>query len=110
MHLFPGYATARFVVCGNERVSPVVLSHQQNAILRRGRCKRDSSHRQERTCCGTWIVPAREESAVSRMQANSAPRFVDARADVPWKPPRTKSKPRQQRGRSLTTTNCMWLL
>ena len=40
MHPFPDCATARFVVCGSERVAPVVLSRQQNAILRRGRCKR----------------------------------------------------------------------
>ena len=37
---FPDCAIARFVVCCSERVAPVVLSRQQNAILRRGRCKR----------------------------------------------------------------------
>ena len=81
---FPDCATARFVACGSERVAPVVLSRQQNAILRRGRCKRDSSHRQERTCWEIWIVPSRAEPIVSRVQANFARRFVGARADVPW--------------------------
>ena len=84
MRRFPGCATARFVACGSEHVAAAVLSRQQNAILRRACCKRHSSHRQERTCWEKWIVPSRAEPVVSRMQANFARRFVDARADVPW--------------------------
>ena len=68
MHPFPDCAIARFVACGSERVAPVVLSRQQNAILRRGRCKRGSSHRQERTCREMWIVSSRAELVVSRAQ------------------------------------------
>ena len=83
MHPFPDCATARFVACGSERVAPVVLSRQQNAIPRRGCCKRDLSHRQERTCLEVWIVPSQAEPVVSRAQANLARRFVGARADVP---------------------------
>ena len=84
MRPFPDCAIARFVVCCSERVAPVVLSRQQNAILHLGRCKRHWSHRQERTCWGMWIVPPRAEPVVFRAQANFAQRFVDARADVPW--------------------------
>ena len=36
MRPFPDCAIARFVLCCSERVAPVVLSRQQNAILRRG--------------------------------------------------------------------------
>ena len=84
MRPFPDCATARFVACGSEHVAPVVLSRQQNAILRRGRYKRGSSHRQERTCWEIWIVPSRAEPVVFRAQAKFARRFVGARADVPW--------------------------
>src|SRR6187549_2316355 len=104
MHPFPDCATATFVVCCSERVAPVVLSRQQNALLRRGRYKQGSSRRQERTCLAIWIVPSQAEPIVSPMQANFARRFVGARTYVPWQPPRTKSKPRQQRDQSLTTT------
>jgi len=83
MHPFPDCATARFVACGSERVAPVVLNRQQTAILRRGCCKRDLSHRQERTCWEIWIVSSQVEPVVSRARANFAQRFVDARADVP---------------------------
>ena len=84
MHPFPDCATARFVACGSEHVAPVVLSRQQNAILRHERYKRGSSHRQERTCWEIRIVSSQEEPAVFRAQANFARWFVDARADVPW--------------------------
>src|SRR4030095_12472153 len=105
MHPFQDFATARFVVFCTERVAPVVLSRQQNAILRRGCCKRHSSHRQERTCWGMWIAPARVEPVAFRAPANFARELVAARADVPSSLPRTKSKQRQQRGRSLTATS-----
>ena len=83
MHPFPDCATARFVACGSEHVAPVVLSRQQNAILRRGRCKRGSSHRQERTCRQIRIVPSRAEQVVSQAWAKFARLFVGVRADVP---------------------------
>ena len=84
MHPFPDCATARFVVCCSERVAAVVLSRRQNAILRRGRYKRGSSRRQERTCWEMLIVPSRAEPVVFRAQAKFARRFLGARADVPW--------------------------
>ena len=52
----PDFATARFVLCCIERGAAVVLSRQQNAILHRGRYKRGSSRRQERTRWETLIV------------------------------------------------------
>jgi len=82
MHPFPDCATARFVVCGSERVAPVVLIRQQNVILRPVRCKRRSSHRQERTCWVTWIVLSPAEPIVFRGQANFAQQVVVAPADV----------------------------
>ena len=69
MHRFLDCASATFVACGSEHVAPVVLNRQQNAILRRGRCKRGSSHRQERTCRKISIVPSRAELAVSQAWA-----------------------------------------
>src|SRR5438093_5292990 len=110
MHLFPDYATARSVVCGSGRVARAAPTRQQNAVLHRARCKRDWSHLQEGICWAIWIAPSRAELAVFRAQANFALRFAGARADVPWSPPRKKSKPQQQRARSLTTTNCARLL
>jgi hypothetical protein len=84
MRPFPDCAIAMFVLCCSERVAPVVLTRQQNAILRRECCKRHCSHRQERTCRETWIVPSPEKPAVFLAQANFVRPFVDARADVPW--------------------------
>ena len=81
---FPDCATARFVACGTERVAPVVLSRQQNAILRRGCCKRHSSHRQERTCWEMLSARPRAELVVFRAQSNFARRILATRADVPW--------------------------
>ena len=81
---FQDYAIARFVVCCSEHVAPAVLSRLQNAILRRERCKRRSSHRQERTCCEMLIVPSRAEPVVFLAQSKFARQFLAARADVPW--------------------------
>jgi len=83
MRRFPDCANAKFVVCCSERVAPVVLIRQQNAILRRGRYKQGLSPRQERTCSAIWIVPSRAEAVVFRAPANFARVFVAARVDVP---------------------------
>ena len=72
MPQFPDCAIARFVACGSEHVAPVVLSRQQNAILRPECCKRGSCHRQERTCREMWIVSSRAEPVVFRAQVNFA--------------------------------------
>src|SRR3954466_16158069 len=110
MHQFRDCAIARFVASGSEHVAPVVLSHQQNAILRPGCCKRGSCHRQERTCWETSIVSSQAEPMVFRAQVNFARQFVAAPADVLSLPSRIESKLRQQRGQSLTTTNYRDLL
>src|SRR5262249_28095508 len=97
---------ARFVVCCSERAAAVVLSHRQNATLHRGRYKRGSCRRQERTCWETLIARPRAEPLVFPAKWNFARRFLAGRTEVPRQPLRTKSKPRQRRGRSLTPTNC----
>src|SRR5262249_5040562 len=99
-------AIATFAVCDSERVVPVALIRQQNVSPRHGRCRRDSFHRQERTCFGTRMVPPSAEPVLFRSQPKFAQQFVAPRADVPLSPPQRESKPRQQRGQSLTTTNC----
>src|SRR5262249_52516733 len=89
-----------------ERVAAVALIRRQNVSPRRGRCRRHSFHRQERTCFGTRMVPSSSEPVVFQSQPKFARRFVAPHADVPLSPPQRGSKPRQLRGQSLTTTNC----
>src|SRR5919201_1404048 len=104
MHLFLDCATATSAVCGSERVAPVALIRQQSVSLRRGRCRRRSCHRQERICFGPRMVPSSGEPVLFRSQPKFARQFVAFRTDVPLSLPLTESKPRQQRGQSLTTT------
>ena len=66
MHPFPDYATARFVGSDSGGVALGAPSRQQNAVPRRGRCKRHRSHRQKRICRVTSIAPSRAEPAVRR--------------------------------------------
>ena len=83
MRQFPDCANARSVACCSEHVVAVVLSRQQNAILHRGRYKRGSFRRQERTCWRLWVVASPTEAVVCRAQASLARQFLGARADVP---------------------------
>jgi hypothetical protein len=66
MRPFPDCATARFVVCCSERAAAVVLSREQNAILRRECCKRRLSRRQARTCWEILIAQPQVEPVVLR--------------------------------------------
>ena len=84
MRPFPDCATARFVVCCSERAAAVVLSREQNAILRRECCKRRLSRRQARTCWERLIARPQVEPVVFRTQSKFARRFLADRADVPW--------------------------
>ena len=68
MRPFPDCATARFVVCCSERAAAVVLSREQNAILRREYCKRRLSRRQARTCWEILIAQPQVEPVVFRTQ------------------------------------------
>ena len=83
MRPFPDCAIARFVVCCSERVAPVVLSRQQNAILHLGRCKRHWSRRQERICRATSIAPSLAALGLLRTQAKFGPSLLVSPADVP---------------------------
>jgi len=84
MRPFPDCATARFVVCCSERAAAVVLSREQNAILRRECCKRRLSRRQARTRWERLIARPQVEPVVFRTQLKLAQRFPAVRADVPW--------------------------